>query len=148
MRSSFIGLSAVAGAVAAAVSGLLLYEGIIVPLLPTVRSVPMWWWGLAASPLWIAALCLGWHGRSIREVVAVSFAAQLGSHAYLYWASITNRPGLSNQPLAEAAPVIFWTVGLVLHWLLLAVPFAIGYGTARVRARGANSRMPPAFGSG
>jgi len=146
---SFVGLSALAGAGAAAVSGLVLYEGIIVPLLPTVRSVPLWWWGLAASPLWIAALCLGWHGRSIREVIATSFATQLGSDVYLYWASITNRPGLTNQTLAEADPLSFWTMSLVLHWLLLAVPFAIGYGAARVRARRtANSRMPPVFGRG
>ena len=54
-------------------------------------------------------------------------ASAFGSHAYLNWASVTNRPGLVNQPLAETHPFVFWTATLFVYWLLLAVPFASGY---------------------
>ena len=70
---------------------------------------------------------LGWYARSFREVIAASFAATLGSHTYLYWASITNRPGLVNQPLAEVEPLHFWTVTLLIYWLLVGMAFSVGY---------------------
>ena len=127
MRWRRVVISALTGYATAAVSGLVLYERIMVPLLPTVTAVPLWWWGLAASPLWLGALYLGSRAASIRELAGVSLAAAFGSHAYLYWASVTNRPGLVNQPLAETGPFVFWTEALFGYWLLLALPFASGY---------------------
>ena len=128
-------MSALIGCAADAVSGLVLYERITVPILPTVRVVPLWWWGLAASPLWLAALCLGWRAASILELAGASLTTALGSHVYIYWASITNRPGFVNQPLAETDPLTFWTKALLVTWLLLVVPFAFGYVARRLANR-------------
>ena len=145
MRWQFLVVASLTCAAAAALCGLVLYELIIVPLLPTVRSVPFWWWALASSPLWLGAGCLGWYANSLRELVAASFVGTLGSHVYLYWASVTNRPGLVNQPLAEIDPVTFWTEGLAWYWLLLSVPFVLGHVVRRLAGRRwrANGRTLP-----
>ena len=145
MRWWFLVVSSFVCAAAAALCGLVLYEQIIVPLLPGVRSVPVWWWVLASSPLWFGAACLGWYTNSFLELAAASLVGTLGSHLYLYWASVTNRPGLVNQPLAEVDPVGFWTEALAWYWLLLSVPFALGYLTRRFANRRwkANGRTLP-----
>jgi hypothetical protein len=91
MRWRFLAASVLITCAAAAVSGLILYERIIVPLLPTVRSVPLWWWGLAASHVWLTALFLGWRTGSVREVVSASVACAIGADVYLYW-------GLDHAP--------------------------------------------------
>jgi len=135
VRWQFLMVASFTCAAAAALCGLVLYEQIIVPLLLTVRSVPFWWWALAASPLWLGAGCLGWYANSLRELVAASFVGTLGSHLYLYWASVTNRPGLVNQPLAEVDPVTFWTEALAWYWLLLSVPFVLGHIARRLANR-------------
>jgi hypothetical protein len=76
-----------------------------------------------------------WFANSLRELVAASFVGTLGSHLYLYWASVTNRPGLVNQPLAEVDLVAFWTETLAWYWLLLSVPFVLGHLARRFANR-------------
>jgi hypothetical protein len=135
----FVGASSLAVLAAAAVSGLIFYEKTIVPSLPTVTSVPLWWWGLSASPVWIAALILGWHATSILELAGASAAGAIGSQVYLYWASITQRPGLVNQPLAETDPAVFWTAGTLVCAAMLAAPYSAGYlGRRAVNGRRAS----------
>lgn len=132
MRWQFLVTTTFTCAASAALGGLVLYEQIIVPLLPTVRSVPIWWWALASLPLWLSAGCLGGYANSLLELVAASFVGTLGNHLYLYWASVTNRPGVVNQPLAEIEPVTFWTQALACYWLLLSVPFVLGHFARRL----------------
>jgi len=61
----------------ASLSGLVFYERIVVPLLPSLKSVSLWWWILATSPLWIVAVVIGlvrtlppsnrfWHGAEMQ----------------------------------------------------------------------------------
>jgi len=127
VRWWFVSLSGVIQLIAAGIAGLILYEKIIVPLLPDVKSVPIWWWGLQTAPIWMAALLLGWQTLSIRELLAAAWAGAMGSQIYLYWASVTFRAGFLNQPLAESDPVTFWTVGNLVSWILLGVPYLVGY---------------------
>ena len=135
MRAWFLGFAGLAELAAASLSGLFFYERIVVPLLAGVRSVPLWWWVLATSPLWIAALVIGWYARSAFELICGTATGALGQQVYMYWASVTQRPGLVNQPLAQIDPLIFWTVGTLVCAILLGVPSAIGYLVRRVRDR-------------
>ena len=132
MRWWFIGLSGLLQGIAAIVSWLVLYEGLIVPLLPTVNAVPYWWWFLQTSPVWGTGILLGWFAQSSRELFAASLAGALGSQVYLDWASTTQRPGFVNQPLAETDPAVFWTLGSLFTWMALCVPYLAGLGLRRL----------------
>ena len=131
VRWWFIGLSGVLQIFAAAIADLILYEKVIVPLLPGVKSVPLWWWGLQTAPIWMAALLLGWQTLSIRELLAAAWAGAMGNQILLYWASVTLRAGFPNQPLAETDPLMFWTLGSLVSWVLLTVLYLVGYMTSR-----------------
>lgn len=135
MRAWFVSVAGLAELAAASLSGLVFYERIVVPLLPSLKSVSLWWWILSTSPLWIVAVVIGWYARSAFELVSGTAAGALGWQVYMYWASVTQRPGLENQPLAQVDPLIFWTVGTLVSAILLGVPSVAGYLARHVRDR-------------
>jgi len=116
----------VAHLAAAIVSGQVLYEGLIVPRLPSLNSVPIWWWLAAGSPMAMCALWFGWFARGWRELVIATLAASGGWALYIQWAAFTHQPGQVNQPFAEASPALFWSLGLSALWSQLLPIFAIG----------------------
>src|SRR5258705_3513416 len=135
VRAWFVSVAGLAELAAASLSGLVFYERIVVPLLPSLKSVSLWWWILATSPLWIVAVVIGWYARSAFELDSSTAAGALGWQVYMYWASVTQRPGLENQPLAQVDPLIFWTVGPLVSAILLGVPSVAGYLARHVRDR-------------
>jgi hypothetical protein len=135
VRTWFAVIAFVAEFLAALVSQFVLYERVIVPLLPTVTSVPSWWWVLAAAPLGLVAVVVGWYARSVVGLIAATFALALGSQICTYWASITSRPGYGNQPLAEADPLMFWTIGTVLSAIIFGIPCAAVYFGRRAQKK-------------
>jgi len=78
---------------------------------------------------------IGWYARSAFELASGTAAGALGWQVYMYWASVTQRPGLENQPLAQVDPLIFWTVGTLVSAILLGVPSVAGYLARHVRDR-------------
>lgn len=137
VRWWFIGLSGILQLIAAAIADFILYNKIIVPLLPGVNAIPLWWWGLQIVPIWMAALLLGWQALSVRELLAAAWAGAMGVQVYLYLASVTFRAGFQNQPLAETDPVMFWTVGSLTSWVLLTILYSMGYMIIRGRKHNA-----------
>ncbi len=111
------------------------YRLLIVPQLPNLQSVPLFWWLLLLSPMAFILLAIGFSLRS--GVALVIFSVILGFlfdlADYLLW--VLNQPGLRKEPetlLALAAS----RIAIVLAFV------SVGYLARRIFARSQASILP------
>jgi hypothetical protein len=145
-------LTAIAVFAASSLVSAAFYEYLIVPRLPSVPSVPIWWWAVAGLPVIIAGLVFGWLVRSVASLLLWSIAGAVGINGYVAWASLMGQHAFVNQPLATESPLAFWALGLAAVTPVLGLLLATGR-LARiflaVLGRPANKPLqPPAFGGG
>ena len=122
----YMTLAAIAVFAASALLSAALYDYVIVPRLPSVRSVPFSWWLAAGLPIITAGFVFGWLVRSVASFLLWSIAGAVGINAYVTWASLVGRRPFVNQPPAAEAPFVFWTVGLATAALVVGLFLAIG----------------------
>jgi len=134
LRPAFVALSGVA-VLAGVIVSYQLYQSAIVPRLPAVRSVPLWWWLAAGAPIAAAALTVGWCARSGRELVGAALAGACGWALYAQWARFTSQPGFRNQSLGDST-ALDWSVVLLLFALALLPVLLLGRAARALWTRG------------
>jgi len=103
-----------------------IYARLIVPRLPDVPRVPLWWWlGESAAPL-LVFLAAGWFGASAQRVVLLCVAA------FLPWFALSSLYAwLVDVPIGHDVwvgdPAFWFGTGIQLgFWLLVACGAAAG----------------------
>ena len=102
----------------------LAYDRFIVPLLPTVDSVPIWWWAICISPVIIVAIASGWWAGHVLRVILKSM---VGAVAYLVALQFSGQ-GFHDIEAGsvEGVELAFMNAVLILIFLLPVV--ALGWG--------------------
>lgn len=108
-----------------ALSDLIIYDHLISPILPTVKSVPFYWWLLLFLPSIICCIFLGARAKSYMPTVWLALAGGIASHIFNYYAAINHFPGHSKSWAIESA-AIWWSAGLVLQVSFYFVLMALG----------------------
>jgi hypothetical protein len=110
-----------------------IYQQLIVPQLPELDRVPLWWWFGSFLPPIVVFLFAGWHGRTVVRAVAFAAAAFLPARvAIITYAAFADVPIGHDLWVGDLA---FWssTVLEFVFWLLI--------GLAGVGARKTVHRM-------
>ena len=97
------------------------YENFIVPRLPTVQSVPVWWWLLCCVPVIAVGIYAGWKTKHLKSVFPLSLIGVVG---YVTALQFTGQgfhdidPGTSHHymQLAASAATVFVAI-LFIVWL-------------------------------
>ena len=105
------------------------YRSLIVPRLPTVKSVPLVWWLGADLPFILVVVVAGLLSTSLAKVPLYSLAV-LGPSTLAQ----TVRSALTGAPFAHdvwVGDAAFWAT-LVFQFVVCTVVVGVGYGGARV----------------
>jgi hypothetical protein len=126
-----IAVAATGGIVGFAVEALV-YSLLVVPRLPTIQSVPLWWWfGVVAAPTAVF-LVVGYVSRSARELILLTVTAflpwQIGR---IVWSLSTGHPLMHD---IWATDVHFW-VSLIIEYVVWLFVGVLGYGLSRAAVR-------------
>ena len=122
---------------AEAVAQLALYERLFVPMLASVRRVPVYWWLGVMSPYLLAGIGVASVVSSRRSLIAAAVGGGLGCHALRTVWACSGRPG-HLKSLAVEGPWMWWTSSALLAVVGTAVLVAMGCGAVwlgrRIRA--------------
>jgi len=124
-------LAGVSLAVVALLSEVGLYQKLVFPHLPSIKSVPTIWWVGILTPLLLSTLVLGYSSCSIKVALASALGGTAGLIVYEFVMAYSNQPGHHKSWAIEApldllvikAPILF---GIILFVTLM------GFGTKRV----------------
>lgn len=117
-------------------SHFLIYKTLIVPRLPSLQSVPFYWWLGAFAPMLLVFLVFGISLKSWRELIIFSILAGTIQQVFGYLMSTWNEPG--NLKSFES-PIFEWTIGVVAAVVISAVFFSIGMLMVRLMKRNLKS---------
>ena len=113
-------------------SHFLIYKPLIVPRLPVLHEVPLWWWLGTFAPQLIVFLVFGIGLKSWRDVIIFSIVA--GSIQQIFACLLWN----SHEPghlKSFESPVFDWTIDLLAVAFISAVFFSVGWMIARTMKR-------------
>ena len=110
------------------------YDRFVVPRLPQVQAVPMWWWLLCCVPIIAVGAYLGWKAKHLLSVLSLSF---IGAAAYITALQFTGQGFHDIEPGSEYHYMqLFASTATVFVAVLLIV--ALGWiSHALVRRRSA-----------
>ncbi|MDP5145322.1 hypothetical protein ORI98_02560 [Shewanella sp. ULN5] len=109
-----------------ALSDYLIYIQVILPMLPEVQAVPVFWWLVLFSPLIAVCIVIGGLSKSVKGIVPLAISASISMHLYNQIAAILNLPGHAKS-WAYEAPLKFWSIGLGLQAMFCFLLMLIGY---------------------
>lgn len=120
---------------AVVISDQVFYKMILAPNLDKFNSVPVLHWTLVYSPIAVAMILIGVNIKSTGELFTVSIITSLVKSIYSAGAANLNQPG-HVKALATEAPLIFWTLGVILATILHLIVYAVIWKSAeRFRSR-------------
>ena len=135
-------------ALIASATSALVYWQLIVPQLPGMHSVPLWWWALMLLPVGLVVVWAGHRSRSFSEVLASAPAIVLPwVLVEVVYSLITGRPVAHDVWATDPS---YW-FGVVLYLVICGVGVgltAVMFGWVRHYATASNKRVNPPAGSG
>lgn len=137
---------AAAGLLASATSALIYWQ-LIVPQLPRLLAVPLWWWGFMLLPVGLVIVWAGYQARSLSQVLASAGAIVLpwvGAQAV--YGLITGRPVGHDVWVTD----LWYWLAVALQVVVCGVAVGLMAVLFRWRrhATASNTHVNPAAGAG
>jgi hypothetical protein len=115
-----------------------IYKTLIMPQLPSIKSVPLLWWGGYMMPIILVSMFAGYWSKSIKEIFITSVFISVAYNLFAYSLSRFHEPAYLKAYEGPFFPNFI--EGAVIHAILFSVLLLSGYGTGKLIATKRNKK--------
>lgn len=107
-----------------------IYKPLIMPQLPSIKSVPLLWWGGYMIPIILVTMLAGYWSKSIKEIFITSVIVSAVYNLFVFSLSRFHEPSYLKAYEGPFFPNFI--EGTVIHTIIFSVLLLCGYGTGRL----------------
>lgn len=106
-----------------------IYKLLIKPQLPSVKSVPLFWWGGYMLPIFLVSMLAGFWSKNLKEICLTSLLVAIVYSLFVYSLTLFHEPAYLKA--YEGAFLPNFIKGTFIHFMIYFVFLLIGYGVRR-----------------
>lgn len=106
-----------------------IYKLLIIPQLPSVKSVPLIWWGGYMLPIFLVSMLAGFWSNNLKEICFTSLIVAIVYSLFVYSLALFHEPAYLKA--YEGAFLPNFIKSTFIHFIIYFVFLLLGYGVRR-----------------